>query len=63
MRKLREERRHLQLSHAGSFITPLDNFDITRINTPSHHITISNTKYARSSRHTGVFANQSDRLQ
>jgi len=53
----------MQLSHAGPFVTPLDNFDITRINTTAHNITIADTKHTRNAKYTVIFANQSHRIQ
>jgi hypothetical protein len=53
----------MQFSHAGPFVTPLDNFDITRINTTAHHITISYTKDTRNPKPTGVFADQPHCIQ
>jgi len=53
----------MQLSNAGSFVTPLDNFDITRIDATAHNITITNTKHTRNAKCTVIFANQPHRIQ
>ena len=52
----------MQLSHAGSFLTPLDNFDITRIDATAPDITVTNTKHTRNAKHTFILANQSHRI-
>jgi hypothetical protein len=53
----------MQFSHASTFVTPHNNFEIAHINTTAHRIAISYTEDTRDPRYTGVFANQPHRIQ